>query len=597
MEKSLGDEERVLVQSLRACLLELEDRGISPEEVARSVGVEPERLADDRSRISWNLYCDVMALVVYGTGGLSAMRAVGHRVEQDAYSRRLARTLRAIVSPQRMYLGMIRFVWPYIWPDLELDVELRGKTNLALTVRVPDELRPCPGWFAMAPGVLERAPTLFALESSLVEADVDNAGRHGTFVIEHAASGTIWIQMYRALRAAFTPWGAIEEHRQQVGELNARLRQLTTARNRAEDALSLKERFLTNVSHELRTPLGGAMGLVDMLRSADGDLAQDILLDEIQAAHLDLLRKLEIMIDMSLLMREELTLAEEPFSVEDVLRGAADGARAAGPEGADISVHVPSSLVSQLRRGDRQRVKRIVEELTRNALSYGGSAEIRVVEPPQDDLQHQGGGLLFEVSDEGPGMDEATRHRALEAFRQGDDTLTRAREGLGLGLPLVAALARSMSGTLEIDSAPGQGTRCRILLPLAWASEPPPALSGDVLVVDDNRLNRRILTQIVSRAGYEVREAQDGEMAIRAVLEKYPAVILMDCQMPVMDGLEATRRIRTLPGAERIRIAAVTAHAQPGYAATCLAAGMDVYWTKPVERQALGRWLKTVAPQ
>lgn len=575
------DAEVVFVETMLACLPGLEARGVTLETLAARSGMPPHQLTRGRNRMSWNQYVEGMSFVSATVGGAQGLRRLGQGVEDNAYSQGLARVARAFTSVRFLYQAFVRWVWPMFWPDLRYGLEVLGPASLRLSVSIPEPLRPCPAWFHMARGVLERAPRLLYFEASVVDLKVDAEGRHGAFEIAHAPSVTLWSWMVRIAEALTRPTAVIDHQMAQVAELNDKLRALSEAQRAAERALEVEERFLTNISHELRTPLTAAVGFTEMAR--DEGPNEDIL-NEVQGAHRDLLRKVEILIDHSQLVRGELELANERFvlgavfeNLESDLRGLAER------RGLAIEFDVSTRLDVVPRVGDGPRIYRILHELVRNAITFTLEGSVEVSARVEDDE------LVVVIRDTGPGLPESISGLAKQAFRQADDSLTRAHEGLGLGLPLAAALIRSMKGAVRIQTS-NEGTTFIIEIPLITA----PALAArssrgarEVLVVDDNRLNRKILSRLVARRGLRAVEAEDGTQALQRVEEARPALILMDCQMPVMDGLEATRRLRETEAGRDLPIVAVTAHGQAGYADLCHKAGMDIYLTKPVDQKLL----------
>lgn len=579
---ALGDQPKVRAETLSSCLNELKAWGMSAQAVAESSGCPPETLNSARGRLSWNAYCSIMELTAQAVGGAPSMRSVGHTVETDDHTRRVSGGFRAIVSPRTVYQVCFRWLWPSFWPDLEFDLYSRGANTLEMVVQVPNELRPCPEWFYMAQGVLEKAPVVMGMSASTVALDLDESGRRGRFMVQHAASGTIWNQAQGTLRAVFAPSQLIESLRAQTIELNKQLTELNRARERAEEALALKDRFLTNISHELRTPLTAALGLAGMLEESDLDDRQQEMVGGITRANRALLRSLEIVLDYSQSMNGgELALSQEVFEPAHLFREVIHQL----PMPTDRLMVDIAALEHCEARGDRLRLARVIHELIRNALTFAPSGDVKVRAAPDAD-----GNLRFDVHDGGPGIPQEIVGRLFEAFTQADSTLTRAHEGLGMGLAISRKLVEAMGGSLEVANTSARGTHCMVRVPIqCHPQEKMPVVpsGGRVLVVDDNPVNRRILKRMVSKLGFEVEEAENGLEAVDQVKAHTPHAILMDCQMPVMDGLEATREIRRLPGGAAILIVAVTAHTQPGYANRCLAAGMNGYLSKPISKARL----------
>jgi len=265
--------------------------------------------------------------------------------------------------------------------------------------------------------------------------------------------------------------------------------------------------------------------------------------------------------------------------------------------------HVPTHFL-----GDPIRIRQILLNLAGNAIKFTERGQVRVLVAVSDAGEGRAA-VRLEVQDTGIGIAPEVQARLFSRFTQADASTTRKYGGTGLGLAISRHLVELMHGRIGVDSTPGEGTRfyCDLCLPVAeapLASAPPPAAAGPseiqhiprrVLVVDDNQVNRLVAHKMLVRQGCEVIEACDGREAVRLAAEGAFALILMDCQMPELDGYAATAAIRARSTGRRVPIVAMTANAMEGDRERCLAAGMDDYMTKPVSAAALAKVLATWA--
>ncbi len=376
--------------------------------------------------------------------------------------------------------------------------------------------------------------------------------------------------------------------------LEAQSEDLRLARDAAEEAGSAKMRFLANMSHEIRTPLNGILGLVQVLRNLPVSAEQRELLEDIALSGQHLTSIVNDVLDMAKVSSGKLLPEEVEFNLHGLIHELESPAAAlAEVRRLRFAVELPPDLPRRVK-GDPLRTRQVVSNLLSNAVKFTPAGEVRLtVTLPQ------AGWVRFEVSDTGIGLSEEQMASLFKEFHQVDSSTTRKFGGSGLGLAISRRLAELMGGRLWVDSHLGNGSRFYFELPLMAASAeretqpaltPPPCLRAGlrVLVVEDNHINQKVMLKLISQAGARVELAENGQVAIDLHQADPYDVILMDCQMPVLDGYAATSLIRALPGKpSQVPIIGVTANAFAEDRERCLHAGMNGYVAKPLSRDAL----------
>ena len=383
---------------------------------------------------------------------------------------------------------------------------------------------------------------------------------------------------------------------------------LVEARDAAQAANVLKSQFLTNMSHEIRTPLNGVLAMAEIM--ALGELApnQRERVQVIRRSGEDLLAVLNDILDLSKIEAGRMEIEDGEVKADDIKAKVAEsfGKVAAAHKNLKFDVEVRSDAQGT-RRGDPVRVQQILSCLVSNAIKFTGEGEVRVI---IDGYGLDGGdGLRFQVVDTGIGIAADQLPALFQKFSQADGSNTRRFGGTGLGLTISRELARLMHGRIEVDSIQGQGSTFTVVLPLARLAMPvrPPALGGmegralRVLAAEDIPTNQLVLRTILQSFGIEPEMVENGQMAVDAWRAHAVDLILMDIQMPVMDGVAATRAIRAeeiASGRARTPIIAVSANAMPAQVAAYLESGMDGHVAKPIElaklHDAIARVLPTV---
>lgn len=378
--------------------------------------------------------------------------------------------------------------------------------------------------------------------------------------------------------------------------------QLRLAMETAEAASLAKSDFLANMSHELRTPFAGILGLLDLLQRGSLNETQQRYIRLARDSTTQMLAIVSDILDFSKIEAGKLPLDPVVF---DLRRFFTRITGAAVTAAADKRLSVVLDLIEPLPdflEGDTVRIRQIVDNLVGNAIKFTDRGEIRlrVACPTRDESSAT---LCIDVSDTGIGIAPEMCQQIFHKFTQADSATTRLFGGTGLGLAICRQLVNLMAGEIKVTSTVGAGSNFQISLrlPVATAAAAlkrlqatavaPADVSGIlVLLVDDNAINRNVFSDLLTHFGCAVETAENGEQAIRLAQEIRPDVILMDCQMPVIDGQEASRRIRASeqPG-EHVPIIALTAHATSIDRERSLAAGMDDYVAKPVSPEVLLR--------
>ncbi len=380
--------------------------------------------------------------------------------------------------------------------------------------------------------------------------------------------------------------------------LEKQTRRLQEAMSSAWQATEAKTRVLTNTSHEIRTPLNGIIGTTELLLRSQplSDSQRGLLRTQLDAAEAlltlvdDILQFGQASSGMSL-QPAPFDVAAEARLVSSALQSLADS-RQIG-----LRVDVPRDFHG-CRVGDRARIRQIMMGLVGNALKFTVQGEVVLELRDTEDLA-----LVICVRDTGIGIPADQFSRIFEPFYQVESEVSRRFSGTGLGLAIINEVVRAMDGRITVESQLGAGSAFCVQIPLELADasllaapvEEAPAghVIGDlrVLVVDDIAMNRELLELQVASLGATVATAESGMQALQLLERQEFDLLLLDCQMPELDGYETARRIRRRWPGRRLRIVAVTAHAQPGERERCLRCGMDDYISKPVAMSALERLL------
>ena len=393
---------------------------------------------------------------------------------------------------------------------------------------------------------------------------------------------------------------------------------LAEARDKALEGSRMKSQFVANISHEIRTPLNGVLGITELLKGTDLDAEQREFVETVQSSGEALLAVINDVLDVSKMEAGRLDLMRARFSPTEVVNEAA--ALFGGlsrQKGLQLRVTIEDGLPHAVL-GDASRLRQILANLIGNAVKFTPRGLIEVHIGPGT----AEGSIRFAVSDAGIGIAPEDVDAIFERFSQADNSTTRRFGGTGLGLSISRQLVRMMGGELDVKSVLGAGSSFwfEILLPVApdlgdgrdSADRPVPpdnaefgplpghSADAPILVAEDNPVNQLVAARMVEKCGFRVEIAENGKEAAALIREHQYSAVLMDCQMPVLDGYEATAQIRADEGpARHLPVIAMTAHSLNGDREKCLAAGMDDYLAKPLSvselRETLERWTLPVA--
>ena len=398
----------------------------------------------------------------------------------------------------------------------------------------------------------------------------------------------------------------ITDHKQMEAQLRASNDRLAEANRELSRATRLKDEFMATMSHELRTPLSSILGMAQALRhEIYGALSerQHHAIGIIERSGRHLLALINDVLDLAKIEAGKMDLRLAPLTLRDLCDNSLSLVQPqARQKQIQISLHL-NPLPAQIE-ADELRLKQALVNLLDNAVKFtpaGGQVRLTVEADPTPGPVAM---LRFTVADTGPGIAPADYSRMFESFVQLDSSLTREHGGTGLGLALVKRIAEMHGGRVSVESQLGRGSQFSLHIPCPTVAlspaqgvidllpqvAPPPTLrppKGSILVAEDNPANRNLLVDMLHSLGYQVTTAQDGYDAIQQALAHPPDLILMDVQMPVMDGLEAMRHIRAHPALGQMPIVALTALVMPGDRERCLKAGANAYLAKPLPLDGL----------
>lgn len=564
-----------------------------------------------------------ICLAVCGTLLLTVTSTIVHRRLSDATAQQAASAIRHATVLQTMADGVITF-------DRAGRIESTNRACQRLFGYTEDELR-ARDIDDLIPGAKERAQSSLYCRSQPCAScttqtcdwrmgEVDGRHADGSPIalelsLAHMSigdaelfSGTVHdIRERRRVDQALRDHVArLEEAGRQLVEqqqtLQSQAADLAVERDRAQSGARAKADFLANMSHEIRTPMNAVLGMLELLQHSELEADQRQFTEIAHRTATVTLTLIDDILDFSKIEAGKITLEHIPFSVDEIVSSSvALMAPQARQRKVDLSCHVESDHPTRVL-GDPNRLRQILFNLISNALKFteAGRVAVCVTAAPRGD---QESAITIEVSDTGVGMSPDVLSRLFQPFSQADSSTTRRFGGTGLGLSICRRLADLMDATLTVESTEGAGTTftLRGAWPNADVATPVPSAPSlrlsltslvalpRLLVVEDNRTNQIVVEGLLKRLGISASIVPNGAEACRVLAREVFDVVLMDCQMPVMDGYEATRQIRQREHDDgtRVWIVAMTASAMPGDRERCLAVGMNDYVAKPLSLASL----------
>ncbi|MBI3556959.1 MAG: response regulator [Deltaproteobacteria bacterium] len=440
---------------------------------------------------------------------------------------------------------------------------------------------------------------------------VERGDRHLEYRVIAADGRLVWIKDFIRV---ITENGCPVKLRGLMIDISDRKRvesDLMSVRESALLAASVKSDFLANMSHEIRTPLNAVIGMASLVLDTRLNAKQRDYIDTIKRSGDALLTLINDILDFSKIEAGKLTLEVLDFDIRTLIRNSLElVALSAKNKKIGFSTHLDPEIPFALR-GDSGRLLQILINLLSNAVKFTESGDITVSIISENILRDRVI-LRFEINDTGPGMSQETLEKLFHPFTQGDNSTARKYGGTGLGLSICKRLIDLMNGEIGATSKTGHGSTFWFRVPLEFAqnsivitapaqSKPTPPSrrrkAKRILIAEDNAANQKVVQRFLEKLGYGADTVANGQEAVTAIRQKPYDLVLMDCQMPEMDGYQASIKIRSnehADGRARVPILALTAHALAGDREKCLAAGMDDYLSKPVELtsldQAVQKW-------
>jgi signal transduction histidine kinase len=545
--------------------------GVTVEEL---YGRHERFLTDPPERIDWDDYVALKDITEKIAGSDERLIECGAAIADTPGM--LMRGLSLFLDPGSLLTTAVRAGWGRMYTNLQVDSGWDGD-RVRVRIALLDGYAPCRAFFVQNAGILANLPR--KLGCGLAEVEWETDGKSAVYFVKPPPSRTLWARAGRWLRVALNSSAAVDELMAQQAELNEQNRALQAALVEVRAALATRERFLQTIDHELRTPLNGIRGGIEAMSHVD-DPELRRWVDAAARSEHRLSHVIGAVLEYTHLDTGVLDVRPRDFRpawLADVLVAEA---RRRG----DVVVHLDGPESELWLRADDERIRRVADELIDNAVRFASDGPLEVA------LTHEDGHLELAVSDAGPGVPVADRARIFEPFVQLGDGAARRHEGSGLGLAIAGSIARALDGSIEVGESAAGGARFVARFPVETAqraARSPRAAARRVLVVDDDAVNRMVGRRLLKQLGCDVVLAEDGVDALEKLDADRADLVLMDCEMPRLDGWSATRRLRASEAQYRTPVVAVTAYTSDEDRRRCYDAGMDDFVPKPLSREIL----------
>ena len=553
-----------------------------------------EHLIDHRQRYAWSDLCELyrrLDKLLRADG--SRLEELGKNPERLPISGAVGKALSVVASPRLLYTLGNRFGLQRTFSHVEVSEQVLEAGRIRIDIRFPEHYEPSPECFRFTAGMLEGLPRLLSMGPAEVE--WSTTPHTATYFVKPPTSRTLWSRCRRLSRTIFATRRTLEELSDQQRALNIAHQELKAAYGQVSDALEARQNFLRVISHELRTPLNGIVGTSSLLKVERDPEVAELLFDGLQQSAGRLSKLVDEMLDFVVMNGDEAKVAPTNVDFASDLRAfvRTHGEDALRKE-LSIDLRIADDFPKEVRL-DGLRLLRAIGQLIDNAIKFTESGGV-TISLGFDANEEGAGDIEVAVIDTGPGIRAHEKSRIFSVFAQGDDSSTRAIGGTGLGLALAHRSVALLDGEIHVESKLGVGSRFTIRVPAkAIAVQHLPTVlasmsKGRILVVDDDRLNRTLLKRMIVKRGFTVDLAEDGVEAVAKVQQNNYDLVFMDCEMPNMDGWEASRRIRE--GGRFPPIVAATAYVTPTDRQRCHQAGMDDFLAKPLSVEMVNKQLQ-----
>ncbi len=415
------------------------------------------------------------------------------------------------------------------------------------------------------------------------------------------------IENFELQRALHTSMDTLRDYRNELEhKVEERTSELVAAMQQAKSANEAKSNFLAKMSHEIRTPISGVLGMAELMSDTTLDATQQHYLEAMVGSGEMLLTVINDILDYSKIEAGRIELENIPVNIEDMIQQVTLPFKLKPKSQISLTIHIDKGL-PKVVEADPVRLQQVLVNLLSNAFKFTAKGSIRLSVSSNAEQQ-----LVFAIQDTGIGIDKEKLAQLFDPFRQADESITRQFGGTGLGLCICRGLAKMMCGDIHVESTPGKGSCFNFLLPLvasarrstksatqAIASTDKNIEQLHVLVAEDNAVNQIVITGLLKRHGIEAVVVENGQLALDQLTSENREydLVFMDCEMPVMDGLTATRLIRSWEvskGLSPITIFALTAHVLPYLINECQDAGMNGHLGKPINTERLSSILQNL---